>query len=121
MTIPKSFYFCFRFTEDLDEEGGIALVRDAIRAGIFNDLGSGSNVDITVIRRSGDVSRFRTYENAAGSAADLRKLYPRPTKLTPPPGTTFVIEESFRPHKSTSVVQPVFQTSQLNQDMEIVS
>ena len=27
------------------------LVRDAIRAGIFNDLGSGSNVDITIIKR----------------------------------------------------------------------
>ena len=27
------------------------LVRDAIRAGIFNDLGSGGNVDITVIAK----------------------------------------------------------------------
>ena len=42
------------------------LVRDAIRAGIFNDLGSGSNVDVTVIRKD-DVSRFRTYEVAAVS------------------------------------------------------
>jgi 20S proteasome subunit beta 2 len=75
-------------------------VRDAIRAGIFNDLGSGSNVDITVIRRGGEVSRFRTYENAAGDSSDLKKQYPRPVKLTPPPGTTFVIEESFRPHKT---------------------
>lgn len=112
----------FRFVEDLDEEAGIALVRDAIRAGIFNDLGSGSNVDITVIRRGGDVSRFRTYENAAGSAADLRKTYPRPTKLTPPPGTTFVIEESFRPHKSVVQPTPIIQSSlETNRDMEVVS
>lgn len=27
------------------------LVRNAIRAGIFNDLGSGSNVDIAVITK----------------------------------------------------------------------
>jgi hypothetical protein len=56
-------------------------------------------VDITVIRRGGEVARFRTYENAAGSANDMKKHYLRPAKLTPPPGTTFVIEESFRPHK----------------------
>mmetsp|Transcript_17449 Transcript_17449/g.29255 ORF Transcript_17449/g.29255 Transcript_17449/m.29255 type:complete len:298 (+) Transcript_17449:54-947(+) len=90
-----------RYEEDMDEAAGIALVKDAIRAGIFNDLGSGSNVDVTVIRKDGDVSRMRTYENAAGDANDYKKLYERPAKLTPPAGTTFVVEESFRPHKST--------------------
>jgi 20S proteasome subunit beta 2 len=104
--------------EDLDEASGIALVRDAIRAGIFNDLGSGSNVDITVIRKGGEVSRFRTYENAAGDASDLKKQYPRPVKLTPPPGTTFVIEESFRPHKSQ--VAPLVQVPR-STDMEVIA
>mmetsp|Transcript_5070 Transcript_5070/g.7747 ORF Transcript_5070/g.7747 Transcript_5070/m.7747 type:complete len:301 (-) Transcript_5070:230-1132(-) len=89
-----------RYVEDMDEAAGIALVKDAIRAGIFNDLGSGSNVDITVIRKNGEVSRFRTYENAAGNASSYKSKYTRPTKLTPPPGTTFVVEESFRPHKN---------------------
>lgn len=112
---PSSF-FC-RFAEDLDEESGIALVRDAIRAGIFNDLGSGSNVDITVIRRGGEVSRFRTYENAAGNASDLKKQYLRPAKLTPPPGTTFVIEESFRPHKTQ--LAPLVQVPPPSTDMEV--
>ena len=55
-----------RFTEDMEEGPAIELVKDAIRAGIFNDLGSGSNVDVTVIRKDNNVSRFRTYENAAG-------------------------------------------------------
>jgi 20S proteasome subunit beta 2 len=91
-----------RFEEDMDEASGIALVKDAIRAGIFNDLGSGSNVDITVIRKDGEVSRMRTYENAAGDASDYKKLYERPAKLTPPAGTTFVVSESFRPHKSAA-------------------
>lgn len=89
-----------RFQEDMEEAQAVELVRDAIRAGIFNDLGSGSNVDITVIRRDGTVDKKRTYEEAAGRASTYRAKFQRPQKLTPPPGTTFVIEESFKPHKS---------------------
>eukprot|EP01036_Dinobryon_divergens_P023837 gene23838-32224_t len=93
-----------RYTEDMEEEKAIAIVRDAIRAGIFNDLGSGSNVDITVIRKENNVTRLRTYENAAGDANAYKAQYPRLSKLTPPPGTTFVIEESFKKHTSTATV-----------------
>ena len=92
-----------RFTEDMEEEAAVTLVRDAIRAGIFNDLGSGSNVDVTVIRKD-NISRFRTYENAAGDASSYKAQYQRPTKLTPPAGTTFVIDESFRPHRTAKSV-----------------
>lgn len=91
-----------RYVEDLEEAAAVELVKDAIRAGIFNDLGSGSNVDITVIRKE-DVSRFRTYEVAAGMAEDYKKQYPRPALLNPAKGTTFVIEESFRPHTKAVV------------------
>ena len=94
-----------RFVEDMEEGDAIELVRDAIRAGIFNDLGSGSNVDVTVIRKGGDVTRHRTYEVAAGTAAQYKALYPRPTKMTPPPGTTFVVSESFRPHSASTLAQ----------------
>jgi 20S proteasome subunit beta 2 len=87
-----------RYAEDMEEDKAVELVRDAIRAGIFNDLGSGSNVDITVIRKDATVARHRTYENAAGNAADYKNLYVRPSKLTPPSGTTFVIKESYKPH-----------------------
>ena len=55
-------------------------------------------MDITIIKTGGEVSRFRTYENAAGNSSAYKAQYARPAKLTPPPGTTFVIEESFRPH-----------------------
>jgi len=89
-----------RYAEDLEEDKAIELVRDSIRAGIFNDLGSGSNVDVTVIRNDSTVTRHRTYENAAGSSADYKAKFERPAKLTPPPGTTFVIEETFRPHRA---------------------
>jgi 20S proteasome subunit beta 2 len=97
-----------RYTEDMEEDKAVELVRDSIRAGIFNDLGSGSNVDITVIRNDSTVTRHRTYENAAGNATDYKAKYARPAKLTPPPGTTFVIEESFKPHK---VAAPVYVPS----------
>ena len=39
------------------------LVADAIRAGIFNDLGSGSNVDICVITKD-KVDYIRPYDVA---------------------------------------------------------
>lgn len=104
-----------RYTEDMEEDKAVELVRDSIRAGIFNDLGSGSNIDITVIRNDATVTRHRGYENAAGDAATYKAQYVRPAKLTPPAGTTFVIEETFRPHK---VAAPVYVPSN-NTAMEI--
>merc|ERR1712186_162536 len=38
---------------DMTIEEAIALVSKAIRAGIFNDLGSGGNVDVCVIKKDG--------------------------------------------------------------------
>ena len=39
------------YKDNLTEEEAIQMVRQAIEAGIFNDLGSGSNVDICIIRK----------------------------------------------------------------------
>lgn len=101
-----------RYTEDLNEQDSITLVRDAIRAGIFNDLGSGSNVDVTVIKKDGSNTRLRTYENAAGDAKDYKAKYPRPAKLDLPIGTTVVVEEIFRPHtKKASSSAPAATTA----------
>ncbi|BFF96517.1 proteasome subunit beta type-7 [Drosophila madeirensis] len=52
-----------RWKPDLSEEEAKLLVRDAIAAGIFNDLGSGSNVDLCVIRKD-SVEYLRNYELA---------------------------------------------------------
>lgn len=49
---------------NMTEEEGKKLVRDGIAAGIFNDLGSGSNVDLCVIRNTGPAQYLRTYEEA---------------------------------------------------------
>lgn len=48
---------------NLQEEEGKQLVRDAVAAGIFNDLGSGSNVDVCVIRK-GSVDYLRPFDEA---------------------------------------------------------
>ncbi|KAJ3095219.1 Proteasome subunit beta type-7-A [Phlyctochytrium planicorne] len=40
-----------RWKDGLSREEAIELVKDAIEAGIFNDLGSGSNVDVCVIKK----------------------------------------------------------------------
>jgi len=42
-----------RYKPDMELEDAKKLVRDAIAAGIFNDLGSGSNVDLCVITKEG--------------------------------------------------------------------
>ncbi len=39
------------YKEDLSKEEGMELVARAIRSGIFNDLGSGSNVDLCIITK----------------------------------------------------------------------
>ncbi|CAH1388686.1 unnamed protein product [Nezara viridula] len=48
---------------DLTEEEGKVIVRNAIAAGIFNDLGSGSNVDVCIIRK-GSVDYIRPFDIA---------------------------------------------------------
>lgn len=52
-----------RWRPDMFEEDGKKLVRDAIAAGVFNDLGSGSNVDLCVIQKN-STKYLRGYEYA---------------------------------------------------------
>ncbi|XP_076669892.1 proteasome beta2 subunit [Andrena cerasifolii] len=52
-----------RWKVDMTEEEAKELVADAIRAGVFNDLASGSNVDLCVIRK-GSVDYLRPYDVA---------------------------------------------------------
>lgn len=74
-----------QWQKDLDRESAINLVSAAISAGIFNDLGSGSNVDVCVITAAGTemlrnhvkpnerVQKERTYVFRAGTTAILGK------------------------------------------------
>jgi len=73
------------YREDLSVEDGKKLVAKAIRAGIFNDLGSGGNVDVCVITKDGGTI-LRNWE----------KPNERKFKMPPPAfanGTTPVLKE----------------------------
>lgn len=72
------------YKDDMTEEEAKALVHQAISAGVYNDLGSGSNVDLCVITkdkvnylRGYDLSNFprkfrRTYDIPKGSTYVLK-------------------------------------------------
>lgn len=66
----------------MTEEGAKKLVRDAIAAGIINDMGSGSNVDIAVIKPGDDITYFRPYEVIVESGK-RKKEYGYPAGTTP--------------------------------------
>jgi len=53
-----------RFKPNMKKAEAMQLVRDAIAAGIFNDLGSGSNVDLCIITKDQKVEYLRNYELA---------------------------------------------------------
>uniref|UniRef100_U3FL13 Proteasome subunit beta n=1 Tax=Callithrix jacchus TaxID=9483 RepID=U3FL13_CALJA len=57
-----------KFKPDMEEEEAKKLVSEAIAAGIFNDLGSGSNIDLCVISKSKlDFLRPYTVPNKKGT------------------------------------------------------
>merc|ERR1711908_249671 len=90
--------------EDITEEEAIALVKDAILAGIFNDLGSGSNCDITIIRKGGETERIRGYEKP-NDVAPIRAQYGRPAALHVPNGVTEVLSTQFLPLSRALVIE----------------
>ena len=51
----------------MEEEDAKQLVREAIRAGIFNDMGSGSNVDLVVIKANDNVRIIIVYHDNLSS------------------------------------------------------
>ncbi|XP_041369016.1 proteasome subunit beta type-7-like [Gigantopelta aegis] len=52
-----------QFKPDMPRDDAVKLVRDAIAGGIFNDLGSGSNIDICVITKD-KVEYLRPFDEA---------------------------------------------------------
>jgi 20S proteasome subunit beta 2 len=53
--------FEHKYRDNLEEKEAIELVSQAVQAGIFNDLGSGSNVDIRVISKKTGINYYRNY------------------------------------------------------------
>merc|ERR1711957_890352 len=84
------------YTEGMSEPEAVDLVKRAILSGVFNDLGSGSNVDLCVIRTDGTT----TMERGAVKPNDVRPLRDairRSDRLTMRTGTTSVISSRFDP------------------------
>jgi len=76
------------YKDNLDEKDAMELVNQAIQAGIFNDLGSGGNVDLTVISKVSGVKQYRSY---------LGERNPKPAlsaDVTFPKGKTEYVSES---------------------------
>jgi 20S proteasome subunit beta 2 len=92
------------YKDGLTEEEAVALVADAIRAGIFNDLGSGSNVDLTILRQRPEAETgkppltiLRSYD-APNDVEALRRLVQRPAARSVPRGATTILKEKFVAH-----------------------
>lgn len=77
------------YRENMTEEQAVEVVKNAILAGVFNDLGSGSNVDIAVIRR-GETKMMRGFETP-NETGPVRASYARPSALIVPAGATQVL------------------------------
>jgi 20S proteasome subunit beta 2 len=82
---------------NLTETEAVSLVQRAIGAGIFNDLGSGSNCDICILRVDGTVSYLRNMVTP-NQTEPLRSIIQRSARLTLQPGITPVIHSQFETH-----------------------
>ena len=74
------------YKDDMSREEAVDLVTRSIRAGVYNDLGSGSNVDICVITKEG-VEYLRNHQYLQG------KTYERQVPQRFATGTTTVVGE----------------------------
>lgn len=92
--------------EDMNEEEAVELVKRSILAGVFNDLGSGSNVDINIIRVDGsvDIRRNTVKPNEIGP---LRAAVQRSGRLNLPPGLTPILASKYTPHSATASLADV--------------
>ena len=89
-----------RYRPGLTEAESKALVHDAICAGIFNDLGSGSNVDLVVIKR-GSVEILRNMDKPN------ERVYHRVKPYSFPKGTTVVHQRKVFPIQKDSPNAPL--------------
>lgn len=87
------------YRDDMSEVDALSLVRRSILAGIFNDLGSGSNVDTCVIRTDGTVSMGRN-DITPNDVTPLRSMVKRSDVLNMRAGTTAVLKSTYARSKN---------------------
>ncbi|KAM0682521.1 proteasome core particle subunit beta 2 [Mitosporidium daphniae] len=86
-----------KYRPKMEQAEAMELVSEAIQAGIFNDLGSGSNVDLVVIERTEGGPAFSSTKVLRG----YKKPNPKPTRIGTylfQKGTTVVLKEEFVPY-----------------------
>jgi len=88
-----------RWRPNMTREEGIAIVSAAIQAGIFNDLGSGSNVDVCVITKT-RTDMLRNYETP-------NERVPKERNYKFRTGTTGWTKESVRSLISEETITPI--------------
>ena len=93
----------------LNLEEAVSLIANSIKAGIFNDLGSGSNVDVCVIHRDGSVDYRRNYEIPV-------KKGERSRSYIPPSGTTKVLKSTLKTLEQLSTVVASGSTQSMDID-----
>lgn len=64
-----------RFQKEMDREAAVALGCDAVKAGILNDLYSGSNIDVCIIDFTG-VENLRNYIVVESMKNETKIIYP---------------------------------------------
>mmetsp|Transcript_25175 Transcript_25175/g.59383 ORF Transcript_25175/g.59383 Transcript_25175/m.59383 type:complete len:298 (-) Transcript_25175:256-1149(-) len=107
--------------EDMDEAEAVELVQRGILAGIFNDLGSGSNCDICVIRTDQSVD-YRRNDVTPNNTQPLRDMVNHSALLTMQPGVTPTLGETVvTPHPTTSSTGMMINTLSSESAMEVES
>lgn len=88
--------------EDMSEQQAVGLVQRAVLAGVFNDLGSGSNVDVNIIRTDGSVE-VRRNTVKPNEIAPLRAAVNHSGRLNLPVGLTPVLATKYQAHPTTTL------------------
>jgi 20S proteasome subunit beta 2 len=96
--------------ENMSESEAVDLVKRSITAGIFNDLGSGSNCDTCVIRLDGTVEYTRG-ASKPNETQPLRDAIAHSGRLTIARGTTAVLHSEFVPTLKDVIVSEPMETS----------
>lgn len=99
------------YREDLDEQSALNLVVGAIRAGIFNDLGSGNNVNICIIRANGEVTYTEGYQKPNEKSELVAKVHLPASAFKFPRGTTTIVSEKVT----------VFADEEANENIDLTS
>lgn len=89
------------YKDNMTIDEGKALVTSAIRAGIFNDLASGGNVDICVINKDGKTQLIRPHDEPNP------RLFRNPQPVIFEIGTTPVLTEKIEALRRNVVIENV--------------